>query len=507
MLPQKGIEWTGEFNPYSLVGDSTWTDYDVSTDVRLNTNEWVYIWGRVSSVPAWSSATPAGYWLTVNNNPGTWELRNASGVIVSGAVPFAAGVWHNLRLAMQGSWIQAWMDGTQVANISDSSCSGGLAGVGCGWQCFPQFDNFTVRQLHRGEPNLALTATASASSYFNSTALPSFANDGNFSTYWSSGYPTLANEWLELDFPQPFSYNTTTLSEFSTRILGYHLQHWTGSAWNDDALGGMIGGLMSNNPTTNVFSMVNSTKERLFVTNMLSSPAIYEFQVFNLPQKSGSIRINEWMINNTKTIADPADGQFHSWFELYNAGTTNFNLLGYYLTGTPTNLVQFQIPSGYTLAPGGYLLVWADGLTAQNQPGQPNLHVNFTLAQSQIIGLFASNGSQVDAVTLSSQPADTSSGSKTDGDVAVLPLAVATPGAANTVIKAMTVVPRTSDGAMVLSFSGLPNATHRVQYTASLTSPFWITAATVTADGLGAFTFADTNAPLAGQRFYRAVSP
>ena len=501
VLPQKGIEWTGEFSPYSLMGDSTWKDYDVSTDVRLNTNEWVYIWGRVSYVPGWSSATPTGYWLAVNNNPGTWELRNASGVIVSGSVPFAAGVWHNLRLAMQGSWIQAWIDGTRVANLSDTSCSSGLAGVGCGWQCFPQFDNFTVRPLHRGEPNLALTAMASASSYFNSAALPSFANDNDFSTYWSSGYPPLANEWLELDFPQAFRFNTASLSEFSTRILGYHLQHWTGSAWSDDALGGYV----TNTPVSS-FTLVNSTKERLLVTNMLNSPAIYEFQVFNLPQTAGSIRINEWMIKNTKTKTDPADGQFHSWFELYNAGTTNFNLSGYYLSGTPTNLVQFQIPSGYNLAPGSYLLVWADGLTTQNQLGQP-LHVNFTLAQSQIIGLYAANGSQVDAVTLSSQPDDTSSGSKTDGDLAVLPLAVATPGTGNTIIKAISVAPIASSGTMQLAFSGLPFAAHRVQYTASLVNPVWITAATVTADGLGGFNFTDTNAPLAIQRFYRAVSP
>ncbi len=501
VLPQKGIEWTGEFSPYSLMGDSTWTDYDVSTDVWLNTNEWVYIWGRVSSVPAWSSATPTGYWLAVNNNPGTWELRNASGVIVSGSVPFAAGVWHNLRLAMQGSWLQAWVDGTQVVNISDTSCSSGLAGVGCGWQCFPQFDNFTVRPLHRGEPNLALTATATASSFFNAAALPNYANDGNFSTYWSSAYPPLANEWLELDFPRALNYNTVALSEFSPRILGYHLQHWTGSIWSDDTLGGYV----TNSPTTK-FSLVNSTKQRLLVTNMNNSPAIYEFQIFNLPQTAGSIRINEWMINNTKTILDPADGQYHSWFELYNAGQTNFNLSGFYLTATLTNLAQFQIPSGYVLPPGGCLLVWADGLTGQNQPGNA-LHVNFTLAQAQIIGLFAANGNQLDAVTLSPQSADISSGSKIDSDLAVLPLATATPGSGNTVIRAMSVTPIASNGGRLLTFSGLPFATHRIQYTTSLANPSWMPAVTLVADGLGQFSFTDTNGTFSSQRFYRVVCP
>ncbi len=153
VLPQKGIEWTGEFNPYSILGEASWSDYEVSTDVRLSTNEWVFLYGRRNSVPGWSSATPSGYWLAVDNNPGRWELRNASGIIASNAVSFAAGVWHNLRLAMHGSSLKVWVDGNLVADKVDSTCATGLAALGCGWQNLPQFDNFTIRPLHCGEPN------------------------------------------------------------------------------------------------------------------------------------------------------------------------------------------------------------------------------------------------------------------------------------------------------------------------------------------------------------------
>jgi hypothetical protein len=499
VLPQKGIEWTGEFNPYSVVGDSSWTDYEVNTDVLLNTNEWVYIWGRLNSVPGWSSATPSGYWLVVSNHPGVWQLRNASGVISSGSVKFAAGVWHNLRLDMQGSWLQAWVDGTQVASLTDTTYTSGLAGVGCGWTNFPQFDNFTVRQLHCGEPNLARSATVSASSYWDSTLAPAFANDGDFTTRWNSAYPPMSQEWLELDFPAAFRYNSVLLDEFTSRIEGYYLQHWTNGAWADDYAGSTIGGLL-----TDAISMTSSTKERLLITNMNNSPSIYEFQVYNVPQRPGSIRVNEWMINNTGTLADPADGQFHSWFELYNAGTTNFSLSGYYLTGTPTNLVQFQIPSGYSLAPGAYLLVWADGGLGTNQPGQP-LHVNFSLPQSSLIGLYAADGSQVDAVKLSPQPANVSYGSKTDGDLAILPLAVATPGAGNGVISATAAV--ASNNSFAVTFSGLPFAAHQIQASPTLQNPVWTNVATLTANALGGFSYVDTNAASFSQRFYRAVAP
>jgi hypothetical protein len=60
---------------------------------------------------------------------------------------------------------------------------------------------------------------------------------------------------------------------------------------------------------------------------------------------------------------------------------------------------------------------------------------------------------------------------------------------------------------MTINFSGLPFATHRVQYTAGLVNAIWTNAITVSADALGGFTFVDTNAPLTPRRFYRAVSP
>src|SRR5439155_408905 len=86
--------------------------------------------------------------------------------------------------------------------------------------------------------------------------------------------------------------------------------------------------------------------------------------------------INEWMAANTIAVADPADGGFEDWFELYNAGTNWVDLGGYYLSDTPANPLKYRIPSGYTLSPGGFLLVWADEETSQNQTDRPDLHVN-----------------------------------------------------------------------------------------------------------------------------------
>ena len=145
---------------------------------------------------------------------------------------------------------------------------------------------------------------------------------------------------------------------------------------------------------SDTFPTVTSSKVRLVLTNFTSAPSIYEFYVYDdapsntaPPQRFPSMN---GCSTTRHTLADPANGQFEPWFELYNGGPTNVNLAGYYLTSSPTNLFQFQIPSGYSLAPGGFLLVWADGLTGQNSGS--DLHVNFSLQSSPIVGLLNSAG-------------------------------------------------------------------------------------------------------------------
>ena len=142
--------------------------------------------------------------------------------------------------------------------------------------------------------------------------------------------------------------------------------------------------------------------------------------------------INEWMADNLTTLADPADGDYEDWFEIYNPGTNTVNLSGFYLTDTFTNKFQSLIPAGYTIPPGGHLLVWADNETTQNSPSRVDLHVNFKLSASgEAIGLFAADGTQIDAVTFGAQTADVSQGRFPDGTGPVYAMTNTTPRAAN----------------------------------------------------------------------------
>ncbi len=145
-----------------------------------------------------------------------------------------------------------------------------------------------------------------------------------------------------------------------------------------------------------------------------------------------NVRINEWMADNLATLADPADGGFEDWFELYNPATNAVDLTGYFLSDTLTNTTQWAIPDGATIAAGGYLLVWADNESGQNGPGVADLHAGFSLAKGgEAIGLFAPDGTLVDGVAFGLQTSDVSQGRFPDGGATLFSMTNPTPRVAN----------------------------------------------------------------------------
>ncbi|MBI5384085.1 MAG: lamin tail domain-containing protein [Verrucomicrobia bacterium] len=223
-----------------------------------------------------------------------------------------------------------------------------------------------------------------------------------------------------------------------------------------------------------------------------------------------TVFINEWMAANTRTLADPADGQFDDWIELFNPGTEAISLAGYFLTDTLTNKTKWPLPSYAGIGPRGYLLVWADENGSQNSSNRLDLHANFKLAAGgEEIGLFAPDGTPIDAVTFGPQTNDVSQGRYPDGAGAVHFMATPTPRAAN-IVSVVPVPPRVGEitmlagGAISFSFSATLGQTYRVEYKNDLNEPLW-----TPLDGehqAPASTVTVTNA-LSGvpQRFYRVV--
>jgi len=213
------------------------------------------------------------------------------------------------------------------------------------------------------------------------------------------------------------------------------------------------------------------------------------------------------MTYNDGVVTDPKDGQAESWFELFNPGTQSLNLTGWYLSGDPANRFQSVIPAGFQLAPGGFLLVWADGEPAQNTPFNGDLHVNFQLANSSILGLYAPDGTQMDLVDLVKGVPGCSYGSRLDGNSLLLETVQPTPRAANGVIRIKSIAMNSAATGPQLALTGLPLASHRVQGTTNLAAGGWTDVATRMANPLGDFVVTDEAGSNAPARFYRAVSP
>lgn len=150
-----------------------------------------------------------------------------------------------------------------------------------------------------------------------------------------------------------------------------------------------------------------------------------------------NVFINEWMASSTNSLADPADGDFDDWFELYNAGSTAVDLGGYWLTDNLLAPTGYQIPDNgqYVVPAGGFLLVWADGETGQNSTNRVDLHADFQLARAgEQIGLYAPNGfTLIDGVTFGSQTNDISEGRFADGAQSIYVMATPTPRSPNTI--------------------------------------------------------------------------
>ena len=86
--------------------------------------------------------------------------------------------------------------------------------------------------------------------------------------------------------------------------------------------------------------------------------------------------LSEIQPRNVSTRADNA-GDFDPWIELHNGGSTNLALDDFTLSDSYADLGKWAFPPGISLAPGEFLLVWADA-----EPGETagtNLHANFRL--------------------------------------------------------------------------------------------------------------------------------
>ncbi len=103
--------------------------------------------------------------------------------------------------------------------------------------------------------------------------------------------------------------------------------------------------------------------------------------------------ITEFLADNSTGLTDE-DGANSDWIEIHNPGAAPLDLDGWYLTDSPAALPRWRFPA-VTVAPGGFLLVWASGKD-RRVPGSP-LHANFSLrAAGEYLALVRPDGVTVE---------------------------------------------------------------------------------------------------------------
>jgi hypothetical protein len=195
------------------------------------------------------------------------------------------------------------------------------------------------------------------------------------------------------------------------------------------------------------------------------------------------LRINELMSINKGYLEDPDDpDKYPDWFEIYNPGTTTVNMGGMFITDTMYNTKKWRVPEGVTIAPGSYLIFWADA-----QPEQGSMHTSFVIDSSgEELALYQADGvTLIDCVVFPAQISNVSYGRRSDWVNDWTSYNVPTPRAANG-MPASATLEVASGGAGTASTIGSAADTRTGYATASVSSG-------INPYGIAIFSFAQNN--------------
>ena len=259
MAPRAPIYWHGHAGyPWTLVGDNSWSNYTVSTDVLFEqTGSSASVIGRYGARDYWEighinayyvQLTDAGRWSILKNTTGGTQTTLASGTV---AAP-GTNTWHNVAATFQGATITAKIDGVTVGSANDGSYGLGPAGLASGvsdgtWKNV-QYDNLAVtpgganpryKLLNR---NSGKALAVNGGSTADGATIVQSTDNGSASQQWQLVGSSLVNvgSGKALDNPG-FSTNQ------GTQLVQWTSNGGTNQQWTLTASGGFY-------TLTNVFS-------------------------------------------------------------------------------------------------------------------------------------------------------------------------------------------------------------------------------------------------------------
>lgn len=156
--------WAPEWMPYTIFGDKSWKDYEVSADVYLDNGGWAGVMGRIQSTGSGYGCNPKGYYMRLDNsgNASLWSsdqtTNGAAGTqLASGkANGVSANQWHNVKLRFSGSTITGFVDNGEVFKATSNTYGTGMPGLVTGGEKSARntafFDNLVVNSVNGSAP-------------------------------------------------------------------------------------------------------------------------------------------------------------------------------------------------------------------------------------------------------------------------------------------------------------------------------------------------------------------
>lgn len=194
--PVKPIEWQGDSDAYALLGDTSWTNYTVKTDVDLEQAGTVTLLGRAGTQNR-PQNEQAAYQLRVSDT-GSWSIAkntssgNLSTLLSGTAAALGLNHWHTIGLGFSGDAITATLDGSTLGTVTDDSYSAGQVGIGVVGYQTDQFDNLSVTPNPPGNEGGVLKGTGSgrcvdvpAASQTDGTAPALWTCNGQANQQWT----------------------------------------------------------------------------------------------------------------------------------------------------------------------------------------------------------------------------------------------------------------------------------------------------------------------------------
>jgi len=151
VVSQPAQSWAqeGGTHPFTVLGDTGWTDFEVSVDVSVENTGWASVLGRVTNTGNGWNIGAKGYMLTLSNT-GAWAFTPGT---AKGQATLATGSWHNLKLVFQGNKITGSIDGTEVFSVTDGTYGKGCIGLGSQTRTTALFDNLIVKTVGAATPS------------------------------------------------------------------------------------------------------------------------------------------------------------------------------------------------------------------------------------------------------------------------------------------------------------------------------------------------------------------